>query len=69
VPRLVILDSDRGHDRGERRARLGGGAAGAFFVIAAGGRRGQPLGGITAFPGSPDDPRCAVGQDEQPGDE
>jgi len=66
---LVILDPDRGHDRGERRARLGGGGAGALFVIAAGGRRGQPLGGCAAFPGSPDDPREAVGQDEQPGDE
>jgi len=69
VPWLVILDPDRGHDRGERIARLGGGGAGAFPVVAPGGRRGQPLAGIAAFPGSPDDPRCAVGQDEQPGDE
>jgi len=66
---LVILDPDRGHDRGERRARLGGGGAGALFVIGPGGRRGQPFTGFAAFPGSPDDPRCAVGQDEQPGDE
>jgi hypothetical protein len=69
VPGLVILDPDRGHHRGERIARLGGGGADAFFVSGPGGRRGQPLAGIAAFPGSPDDPRCAVGQDEQPGDE
>jgi hypothetical protein len=65
----VLLDPDRGHDRGEGRARLGGGGAGASLVGGAGGRRGQPLGGIAAFPCSPDDPGGAVGQDEQPGDE
>jgi hypothetical protein len=65
----VILDQDRGHHRGQGRARLGGGVARAFSVSAAGGRRGQPVGGCAAFPGSPDGPRGAVGQDEQPGDE
>ena len=55
--------------RGQGRARLGGGGAGALPVSGPGGRRGQPLGGIAAFPGSPDDPGGAVGQDEQPGDE
>jgi hypothetical protein len=65
----VILDQDRGHDRGQGRARLGGGVARAFPVVGAGGRRGQPLGGFAAFPGPPDDPRGAVGQDEQHGDE
>jgi hypothetical protein len=65
----VILNPDRGHDRGQGRARLGGGGAGAFLVIGAGGRRGQPLAGFAAFPCSPDDARGAIGQDEQPGDE
>jgi hypothetical protein len=69
VPGLVILDQDGGHHRGQRRARLGGGGAGAFPVIAPGGRRSQPFGGLAAFPGSPDNPRGAVGQDQQPGDE
>jgi hypothetical protein len=69
VAGLVILDQDGGHHRGQRRARLGGGGAGAFPVIAPGGRRGQPFGGLAAFPGSPDNPRGAVGQDQQPGDE
>jgi hypothetical protein len=69
VTGLVILDPDRGHHRGQRRARLGGGGAGAFLVIGPGGRRGQPFGGLAAFPGSPDNPRGAVGQDQQPGDE
>jgi hypothetical protein len=65
----VILDPDRRHHRGQRRARLGGGGAGAFPVIGPGGRGGEPLGRVAAFPGSPDDPRGAVGQDQQPGDE
>jgi hypothetical protein len=65
----VILDPDRGHYRGQRRARLGVSGAGAFLVIGPGGRRGQPFAGFAAFPGSPDDLRGAVGQDEQPGDE
>jgi hypothetical protein len=65
----VILDQDRGQHRGQRGARLGRSGAGAFPVIAPGGRRGQPLGGLAAFPGSPDNPRGPVGQDQQPGDE
>jgi hypothetical protein len=69
VAGLVLLDPDRRHDRGERRARLGGGGPGAFLVGGPGGRRRQPLGGLAAFPRSPDDPRCAVGQDQQPGDD
>jgi hypothetical protein len=69
VARLAILDHDRRHHRRQRIARLGGGGAGAFPVSGAGGRGGEPLAGLAAFPGSPDDPRGAVGQDEQPGDE
>jgi hypothetical protein len=65
----VILDQDGGHHRGQGLARRGGGGAGAFPVIAPGSRRGQPFGCFAAFPGSLDDLRGAVGQDEQPGDE
>jgi hypothetical protein len=69
VAGLAVLDHDRRHHRGQRRAGLGGGGAGALLVIGPGGRRGEPLGGFAAFPGSPDDLRGAVGQDEQPGGE
>jgi hypothetical protein len=69
VARLAILDHDGRHHRGQRRADLGGGGAGACLVIGPGGRGGEPFAGFAAFPGSPDDLRGAVGQDEQPGDE
>jgi hypothetical protein len=69
VARFAILDHDRRHHRGQRRAGLGGGGAGACLVVGPGGRRGQPFGGFAAFPRSPDNPRGAVGQDENPGDE
>jgi hypothetical protein len=68
VARFAILDHDRRHHRGQRIAGLGGGGAGAFLVIGPGGRRGEPFARFAAFPGSPDDPRGAVGQDEQPGE-
>jgi hypothetical protein len=32
-------------------------------------RAAAAAGGLAAFPRSPDDPRCAVGQDQQPGDD
>jgi len=69
VAGLAILGHDGRHHRGQRRAGLGGGGAGACLVIGPGGRRGEPFGGFAAFPGSPDDPGGAVGQDEQPGHE
>jgi len=68
VAGLAVLGHDRRHHRGQRRAGLGGGGAGALLVIGPGGRRGEPLGGVAAFPGSADDLRGAVGQDQQPGD-
>jgi hypothetical protein len=69
VAGLAVLDHDRRHHRGQRRAGRGGGGASACLVIGPGGRRGEPLGGFAAFPCSADGLRGAVGQDEQAGDE
>jgi hypothetical protein len=69
VAGLAVLDHDRRHHRGQRRAGLSGGGAGALLVIGPGGRSGEPLARFPTFPGSPDDLRGAIGQDEQPGDE
>ena len=65
----MILDSDRGHHRGQRVARLGGSGAGPALILGPDGRGGQPLADGAAFPASADNPGGAVGQDEQPGDE
>jgi hypothetical protein len=65
----VVFDQDRGQDRGQRAARLGGGVAGPALLLGPGGGRGQPLGGGAAFSGSPDNLSGAVGQHEEPGDE
>jgi hypothetical protein len=65
----VVLHQDRGQDRGQRSARLGGGVAGPALLLGPRGRGGQPLGGGATFSGSPDNLSGAVGQDEQSGDD
>ena len=65
----MVFDQDRGQDRGQRPAGLGGGVAGAALLLGPRGRGGQPLAGRATFSGSPDNLSGAVGHDEQPGDE
>jgi hypothetical protein len=69
VAGLVVVDQDRGQDRGQRPARLGGGVAGPALLLGPGGRGGQPLAGRATFSGSLDNLSGAVGHDEEPGDE
>ena len=65
----MVVHENRGHDRGQRSARLGRGGAGTALLLGPRGRGGQPLGDDATFSGSPDNPGGAVGQDEEPGDE
>jgi hypothetical protein len=69
VAGLVVLDQNRGQDRGQRVARLGGGGAGPVPSLVPRGRGVQPLAGGTTLSGPADNLGRTVGKDENDGHE
>jgi hypothetical protein len=67
VAGLVVFDQNRGQDRGQRVAGLGGGGAGPVLILGSRGRGDQPLGGGATFPGPADNLGGAVGHHEKDG--
>jgi len=69
VAGLVVFDQNRGQDRGQRVARLGGGGADPVLILGPHGRGDQPLGGGAAFSGPADNLGGAAGQHKKDGHE